>query len=234
MKAIAATMLTAAALLAGCQSAATSPEYMSDEEYLSRPELTESLFPGDQAVLSDKDIVRALESKITLPDPARLALYRLPQQWRRRWWSEDLVRTDDEIIGRQLTRLSACDRVADASVLPGLLMPRKTTVPHLRAAAARYQAHLLLAYRVHTETYNKSRWLARSKAKAFCVVDAVLIDVRTGIIPFGAVATETCEARETGDDISFVETVRRAEIEAVGQALDEITDALTAYLQAVP
>lgn len=231
---VTAALGTAVVLVAGCAATATDPGYMASAAYQGRPELAESLFPSDQQVMDDEAIRAALESRISLPDHARLAMLQLHDRPRWSVRSDGLTQTSDQIIARQFEQLRTCDRIADVAVLPALLVPGKPTVPALREAGARFQAHLLLIYRVRPDTFGKSRVFAADTAKCYCAVDAVLIDVRTGIVPFAAVATGTYETKGSRGDVSYGETRRRAELQAVGQALDEITAALTAYLQSVP
>ncbi len=224
-------------LAAGCGAArySTSPEYMSSGFYKDQAAMSAgSLFASDQAVMSNEAIDKVLTSKLTLPAQGRVAVLRFGPHSRWLWWSEELTKLGQETVSKFLGKLQACSRIADASLLPSLLTPGKQTVPYLREAAARYQADLLLVYRSASYTYEKQRFLAPDEAKANCFVEAVLLDVRTGVVPFTSVVTRTYTAKKSREDFNFTETVRKAELKALGQALDEVADDLVEFLEAVP
>lgn len=69
------------------------------------------------------------------------------------------------------------------------MTPSKVSVPLLREAAVRMQADLLLAYRVGSDTYSQYRTVARDKVKAYSTCELVLLDVRTGLVPFTRVVS---------------------------------------------
>ena len=115
-----------------------------------------------------------------------------------------------------------------------MLMPQQRTVPHLRAAAARYQADLILVYQCTSHTFERHRFLQSKEAKARCLVEVVLIDVRTGIVPFASSSVETFTATKSKDDFNEAETIRKAELKALGQGLNKIADELVTALQAIP
>lgn len=229
-------LLATGLLVTGCATTemmSAQAGSMTSDSYPHREELAESLFPGDQAVLSNEAIETILSSKITLASDARIAVIRVRQPGYR-WWSHELAKLDQDIIERLLNRLTACERVASAALLPSMLMPRRLTVPHVRAAAARYQADLVLLYQSSSYTYAKQRFLGADETKSHCIVEAVLLDTRTGIIPFSTIASETYGAKKERDDLSFNETMWKAEMTAVGRALDEIAGEVAAFLDQAP
>lgn len=215
-------------LCVGCQSARM--DYMSSPEYQARLELQESLFPGDQAVLSNEAIEQILSTRVVLPDKGRIAILRYGDRTGRRWWSDEVARLDRETAENLVARLRSSPRIADAALLPSLLTPREQSVPHLRAAAARYQADLLLIYRAASDRYEKQRLLGSDETRAYCTVEAVLLDTRTGIIPFTSVVVQDYTAKKSGEDLDLAETARKAELKALGQALDRVAGELVEFL----
>jgi hypothetical protein len=65
------------------------------------------------------------------------------------------------------TALHGAAGVHDASYLPSFLIPVKLTVAHLREAAARYQADLLLVFQTECRTHQEYRLFQASRAKAY-------------------------------------------------------------------
>lgn len=187
----------------------------------------ESLFPSDQAVIGNEELNLILRSEVAIPNQSRLAVLRMTQP---SYWGDDSSTAGADT--NAVDRLRACPRLANVSRLPSLLIPGKKSVPYLREAAARYQADLLLVYLPLTSEYTKYKSFRRDETKASCVVEALLLDVRTGIVPFSTTAVEEYAAAESPDDFSFMETRHKAEEEAVGRALVKVAEELAAFLEA--
>jgi hypothetical protein len=145
-------------------------------------------------------------------------------------WSEDLSLASDRMRTDVLGQLVSSPRVYDASYLPSILIPEQKTVPHLREAAARYQADLLLVYRSYCRSFEKYRFFAAARSKAYCGVEAVLLDTRTGLVPFTSVALESFEASENDNDMNFRETTLKAQLSATEDALSAVISEIVGFL----
>ncbi len=218
--------------LAGC-SVPMATEARPDVYYEStRAGLTgetESLFTSDEAILSAADIEKILAYRHTVRPLNRIGIVTLGHAF---WYgySEELARSGTDIQQKLVGRLRSSPKVYDASYLPVLLIPRKRTVGHFREAAARYQADMLLIYQASCRTYDKYRFFSPDEAKSYCNVEAVLLDTRTGIVPFTVTASRDFHAKENKEDTNFRETMARAELAALADALDEIGGEVVKYL----
>ena len=188
-----------------------------------------SLFAGDAAILSDEAIAQILDHKYQAPALSRIALMPFGREvWSR--WSEELSLATDQVEQDVIDKLMVSPRVYDASFLPSILIPQKRSVPHLREAAARYQADLLLVYRSHCRSFEKHRFFGTSQSRAFCGVEAVVLDVRTGLVPFTSVASRSFDIKESENDMNLQETTLKAQLSAVTQALSDISTGLVQFL----
>jgi hypothetical protein len=133
-----------------------------------------------------------------------------------------------------LARFRGSPRVAHAMVMPSMLTPPQMTIPYMREAAARLQADTLMVYRTSTQTYGRSRAFASDETRAYCTVEGILLDTRSGIVTSTAVATEQFAARRNSRDLTFGETMQRAEQEAISRALLKVAAELVAYLDSAP
>ena len=232
--ALAALCLAPALLtLGGCMASEDYVSLRADRSEVAAP-LGESLFPDDQAVMSNEAIRQVLESPTFVPADARLAVFRhggLPYWW---GWSDDFTRTGEQLDADFLARLDTSDRLTRVAYVPSLVMPRRTTIPYLREAAVRMQSDLLLVYRTSTGTYTNRRLIAADEVRAYCTVEAILLDVRTGTIPFSTVVTEQYEARKQRQDKNFEETVAKASQAAMGRAWLRLADETVAFLADTP
>jgi hypothetical protein len=108
------------------------------------------------------------------------------------------------------------------------------TIPYLRQAAARFQADALLIYRTSTPTYDSQKWFKKDESKAYCTVEAILLDTRTGIVPFSTVVTEFYSTQRSASDSDLSETTAKAEQQAIAKAWLELADQTVEFLQKPP
>lgn len=219
-------------MLAGCTTLSTARRPADYATVAAAPgdRIEGSLFRSDSAVLSDQDLERILAFEYVAPASSRIAL--LPFGWSA-WsgWSEEMAIATAAIDAEVVRVLSESSRIYDASFLPSILVPETRSVPYLREAAARYQADLLLAFRSDCRSFQRYRLLQSDTTRAWCSVEAVLLDVRTGLVPFVAVATRNFEAAEDDGDLNFRETVLRAELESLADALGDVSRAVRQFVE---
>jgi hypothetical protein len=189
-----------------------------------------SLFSGDAGILSDDEIQRILAYKYAPPRLSRIALMPFGREvWSS--WSEELAMAADSLQARVIDELRASPRVYDASYLPSILIPESRTVPRLREAAARYQADLLLVYRSYCQSFNKYSVFSADRSRAYCGVEAVLLDTRTGLVPFTTIATRSYDVVENETDTSFRETQLRAQLDATADAMGDVSTEVVEFLR---
>jgi hypothetical protein len=58
----------------------------------------------------------------------------------------------------------------------------------------------------------------------------VLLDIRTGIIPFSAVASSTLGAVQESDDLTSYGTLRRSQSEVIARAISDLADDLPGFV----
>ena len=201
--------------------------FASTDRFLKEDE-PESLFKGDSQVLSDGDIARILGLNLNLAGHHRLAVLRLSST--RQWWQDD-SQAEAESMSAFLERLRSGGAFSEAQELPVLLVPEKRTVPFLREAGARFQADLLLVYNTSVRTFQKARTFGKDEVHAHCTVEAVVLHIPTGIVPFSARATEEIHASRKHDELDFSETVAKAVNSAEHNALMQIADDTVQFLK---
>ncbi len=242
---IALILLAAVCATAGCSAqfaktvapAAEGPSwqgYVAGARLRQADELKQSLFKEDQALLSGEEMTRIMGTQVALPEGGKLVVVRFGQgcNWWR--WSEDFLKNSDKIDQYLLASLSGSTRIKEAYYLPSLLTPPQMTIPHLRQASARFQADLILVYNTMTGSFDRQKFLGPDKTRAYCRVEAILVDTRTGIIPWGAVATETFSAEKSSKDQDFNETVARAEQQAMSAAWLRLAEQVARYMEGLP
>jgi hypothetical protein len=230
----------AGALLSGCSSPRAVTQMGLVPEDTAKEPIATSLFPSDQAVMSDDAVARILSSKLELPAKARLALMKFPDPEGSRyygryyWRDEQYLKLQQSQVDTLAQALKASDQIAEIRPLPSLMTPSRVSIPILREAAVRMQADLLLVFRVGSDTYSQYRTFAKDKVKAYSTCELVLLDVRTGLVPFTRVVSrERLELKEPGD-LDLSETMRRAEQTSAVDALNAAAEELVRFVKSLP
>ncbi len=216
-------LLALLSVLVGCATP-ISTQSRPDAYYsaVSSGQTEGSLFSGDAATLSDEAIQKILAFDYSPPALSRVALMPFGREiWSS--WSEELAFASEKMQADVLDQLRNSPRIYDASFLPSILVPETRTVPHLREAAARYQADLLLVYRSYCQSFERYRIFRADESRAYCGVEAVLLDTRTGLVPFTTVATRSFDVVENKEDTNFRETRLRAQLDATAAALSDVS-----------
>lgn len=233
------------AFIISCSSVrhSTQADYMSDSSYRNKAELTESLFSKDETPMSESSIQKALNSRIKLAKMERLTVVKIDQKrdyrsnsvWVNPRASNDQSFTLDDNIKRKLfKKLNSSRRIRDVSVIPSLLLKKDKTLRNLRESAARMQSSLLLVLRSNNIIDFDHNVFEKNKVKVTSNVEALLLDVKTGVIPFTSIATDSTELKEQKDDISRDELIRRAILKVESGAFSEITDDAVRFLNKLP
>jgi hypothetical protein len=220
-----------------------TPRMMTQPDYQERPTLEKSLFKGEGDNLSEDDIQRMLSSRITFPSKMKVALMKFdPAQEEQRasryygyyWRSEDYLKLQQQYVDTLQSQLLASGRVGEATVMPTLLLPKEPTVTALRQATVRMQADLLLVYRISGDVYYDYVVFGRDDVKAYSTCELVVLDIRTGTIPFTTVATREVLSQKESTDLNQEDAMKRVQKDASLAALMAVSQELAGFFRAVP
>jgi hypothetical protein len=213
---------------------------MATAEYAAKEPIATSLFPSDQAVMSDEAVARILSSKLELPARAKVALMKFPDAegsrfyGRSYWRDEEYLKLQQSQVDTLTQALVASDQIAEVRPLPSLMTPSRVSIPVLREAAVRMQADLLLVFRVGSDTYSQYRAFAKDKVKAYSTCELVMLDVRTGLVPFTRVTSRERLELKKPTELELSETMRRAEEASAAEALKAAAEDLVSFVKSVP
>lgn len=213
--------LCAIILIAGASSC-TTPRYRNLETATENA-ITESLFNFKERTISEADIQRILDGKIGIPDTVRLAVFQYggtPVQYRH-WYDEESLRARQQMIDTFTQAVKKAARVQEVILLPSIVTGVNPNIHQLRESAVRLQADMLLVYSLHSDIFQRYRVFKKEEAKAFATCETVLMDIRTGIIPFTHIATKSAHIKKGGEDFGSAELQKRALAQAVLEAMLE-------------
>lgn len=222
-------------LIGGCTGNRLLPADPSpspgDPENISR-----SLFRHDQQTISEDDIQRLLNGRINLPDTLRIALLNYGSNTISRYYqayrsSEEYLKLKQSYIDTFLKELSTNGRIARIILMPELLLGPQPNLLTLRETAVRLQADVLFIFSLNSDIYYEYKTFRKDEAKAFATCEALMMDIRTGMIPFSEVISRDAIARKSPADANDTELRKRAEKEAVESVLAAVSRRLNEYLR---
>ena len=227
-------------ILSGCLTQPVTSA-VGSAEYVAREPIATSLFPSDQTVLGDEAVNRILSSKLELPAKAKVALMQFPNTGSGSryygtfyWRNEEFLKLQQSQMDALSGALLGSDRISEATPLPSLMTPKQASIPLLREAAVRMQADLLLVFRVSSDTYSEYRAFAKDKVKSYSTCELVLLDVRTGLVPFTRVLSREKLELKQSSDLDLMETTRRAEQISAAEALRTAANDLVTFIKSTP
>ena len=226
-------------LFASCASTAyqsSNSEVLDSKGYNSNePPITQSLFNDKNATISEENIQMILNGHYELPEVLRVALVKLESKQRQRyyyyyWTSEDYLKTQQSYLELFTEKFRNSQRVTTISVIPDLLISGNPTFINIRESAVRTQADVVAIFSITSDIYSKSKMFSPDLIKAFATIEFILLDVRTGLIPFSTIVTKDYQSKKQKEDFDDMEARNRVKNEAVLLTINEIGEQLTVFL----
>ncbi|MTB50872.1 hypothetical protein [Lewinella sp. W8] len=224
-------------LLCSCGTYRSVPPTTAQAQEYRAPDptpLTSSLFTSNQSTISEEDIQRILDGTVELPEKLRVAVLNLDSYRSRNdyyfgsYFFRSLQAQHFKAFSDQL---GTSGRAQSVNLLPQLLVPADRNIFSLRESAVRMQADVLLVFTVGSDLYSEFKLFKRDDLKAYATAEALLLDVRTGIIVFAqTVSTEATGQREESDTGNN-DVARRVQAEASAMAIEELARQLSAFLK---
>jgi len=209
----------------------TATEIINDQ-----PPITQSLFSDKNASISEENIQKILDVSYKLPEKLRIAIVNLEsKQYQQRysfWWrNEDYLKNKQSYLELFTEKFKNFHHVTNVSVIPDLLISNNPTFVNIRESAVRTQADLVAIYSITSEIYTKSRLFASNILKAFATTEFIILDVRTGLIPFSTIIRKDYQSNVQKADFDGEEAKNRVKHEAVLLTINEIGEQLTKFLE---
>ncbi|TAE49119.1 MAG: hypothetical protein EAZ89_14515 [Bacteroidetes bacterium] len=201
--------------------------------------IQKSLFNDPDRSISEEDIQRLLSGDIQLPENARLAIYNVSAQSRSRsyggtyyaWNDEEYLKTQQGYVDSLTSSLARSERIRKITLMPTLMSGEGASITQLREATVRLQSDLLLIYSVKSDIYYRYKVFSADEAKAFATCEALLLDIRTGLVPYSTIFTREQLARKKTSGSTIEEVRKEAERQAVTMALQALGEGVREFLK---
>lgn len=200
--------------------------------------IKESLFDSDERTISEEDIRRLLDGNVELPDTARVAIFNFGTSSLNKYYSsyrynEEYLKSKQSYIEALTSTISESNRVEKVILMPSIMTNQDPTLTSLRESAVRLQADILIIFSIKSDIYYKYKAFKNDQAKAFATIETVLLDIRTGVVPYSNIITKEHLIQKKATDLDINETQKRAENEAVLKALTESGKELVDFLNEI-
>lgn len=198
--------------------------------------ITQSLFNDKAATISEENIQKILDGSYRkLPQQIRVAIVRLdnPQQRRSYWnyWSdEDYLKTQQSYLDLFSQKVGQSSRVTKISIIPDLLISKTPSFTNIREAAVRLQADMVVVYSITSDLYSKYKLFSKPDIKAFATTQLIMLDVRTGLVPFSSIVTKDVLSQKRKEELGNDEARNRVQNEAVLSTINEISQQINSFL----
>lgn len=196
--------------------------------------ITESLFNDKSATISEENIQKILDGSYKLPQNLRVAIVKLESLQQRRysyWWSdEEFLKTQQAYLDLFAEKFKQSARVKTVSIVPDLLISKAPSFTNLREAAVRMQADIVVVYGITGDIYSKYKVFGKTDIKAFATTQLIVLDVRTGLVPFSTITTKDVLSQKKKEELDETEARNRIQKEAVLLTINEIGQKITDFL----
>ena len=213
--------LMLAVLFANCAPTASVSRIQDNSSFVFQDTIRHSLF-SNKSNISEENIQKILDGTYHLPSKLRVAIVKIDKQRNYYWNDEDYIKNQQAYMDTLSKHLMKNEKVTKVFMMPEILIAKDPDITSLREASVRTQADVLLILSVSSDIYTKYKVFGKSEIKAFATTQVLLLDTRTGLIPFTQIVTKDFLSQKEADDLSFEETRKRIENEAVKLTIQDV------------
>ena len=216
-------------------SCTTTNQISNPSDYVSNdPPITHSLFDDKSSTISEENIQKILDGNYSLPNNLRVAFVKLEssQNQRRNYWSdEQYLKAQQQYLDLFSEKFRKSSRVKSISTIPDILISKNPTFTSIRESAVRTQSDIVVIYSINSDIYSHYRLFSKTDIKAFATTQLIIMDVRTGLIPFTTIVTKDFQDKKSDSDLNENETRNRIKNQAVLLTIEEIGKQVTNFLE---
>ncbi len=198
------------------------------------PPITKSLFSDKESTISEESIQKILDGTYALPKNLRVSIVKLEssQQYGGYYWTnEAYLKSQQAYLDKFSKVFETSERVKKVASIPAILLSSNPTYTNIRESAVRTQSDIVVIYSITSDIYSKHKLFAKNDIKAFATTQLIVLDVRTGLIPFSTIVTKDFQSQKQEEELNENETINRVKNKAVLLTIEEIGVALKSFLE---
>ena len=228
--------MATAVFISSCETASklSSPTPASGVEYADTL-ITQSLFNDRSSTINEEGIQKILDGNYKLPQQLRVAIVKLEPQLKAHYWSywndEEYLKTQQAYLDLFSEKFRQSSRVTKLTIIPDLLISKTPSFTNIREAAVRMQADIVVVYSITGDIYSKYKLFTKTDIKAFATTQLIVLDVRTGLVPFSTIVTKDYLSQKRKEEMGYLEARNRIQNEAVLLTISEIGQQVIEFLR---
>lgn len=228
--------MATAVFISSCETASklSSPKPASGPEYADTL-ITQSLFNDRSSTINEEGIQKILDGNYKLPQQLRVAIVKLEPQLKAHYWSywndEEYLKTQQSYLDLFSEKFRQSSRVTKLTIIPDLLISKTPSFTNIREAAVRMQADIVVVYSITGDIYSKYKLFTKTDIKAFATTQLIVLDVRTGLVPFSTIVTKDYLSQKRKEEMGYLEARNRIQNEAVLLTISEIGQQVIEFLR---
>ena len=228
--------MATAVFISSCETASklSSPTPASGPEYADTL-ITQSLFNDRSSTINEEGIQKILDGNYKLPQQLRVAIVKLEPQLKAHYWSywndEEYLKTQQAYLDLFSEKFRQSSRVTKLTIIPDLLISKAPSFTSIREAAVRMQADMVVVYSITGDIYSKYKLFTKTDIKAFATTQLIVLDVRTGLVPFSTIVTKDYLSQKRKEEMGYLEARNRIQNEAVLLTISEIGQQVIEFLR---
>jgi hypothetical protein len=226
-------LLSIAFFVTSCETTRPSVQAWPTQDRLGEDTLiVQSLFNDKSSNISEENIQKILDGSYRLPSTLRIAIVRLEgsRQQRYFWNDESYLKTQQSYLDSFTARLRSSPRVTAIATVPDIIISKSPSFTNIREAAVRMQCDMALVYSITDDLYSRYKAFSSPDIKAFATTQLILMDVRTGLIPFSTIVTKDFLSKKTKEDLDLSQARDRVLNEAVLATINNTGQKIVQFL----
>lgn len=227
-------LILAAIILASC-SAPKQISNLNEYNYVNNDApITKSLFDDKNSTISEENIQKILDGNYKLPNDLRVAFVKLESSQNQRryyyWSDEQYLKSQQEYLDLFSEKFKNSNRVKSIATIPDILISKNPTFMSIRESAVRTQSDIAVIYSINSDIYSQYKLFSKTNIKAFATTQLIVLDVRTGLVPFTTIVTKDFQGKKNETDLNESEATNRIKNQAVLLTIEEVGEQINEFL----
>ena len=194
--------------------------------------ITQSLFEDESSMITEENIQKILDGDYALPNNLRTSIINLKKNEGRFYWSnEEYLKSQQTYLDLFKNKFTSSDRITQVKAIPDLLLSDQLTFTNIREAAVRTQSDIVIVYSIDSDLYSKYKLFTKNDIKAYATMQLIILDIRTGLIPFLTIVTKEFLSQKQEGDFNETEAANRVKNQAVLLTIEEIGQQIADFLK---
>lgn len=187
-----------------------------------------SIFPEDLKLAGNDEVARVLDGRVEHRPGGGLAVLAIGA------WGHSDAGAGEAVVARVREGMAGNRFVGEVVPVPRMLMPQRVTASAIREMGARLQCENVLVWSAWQNARYDSHLFSADQLEVELTVEAVIVNVRTGLIPLARTIDANRVITEAKADRDRWDLIRRGQRECLLDGIGQVCERLQRVLAAAP